>query len=145
MTMVRCLFLAALAWISVVGGCGARQPLAPVDGIVTLDGQPLGNVLVVFVPDGSGGPVSRATGIADAAGRFELKTEDGRLGAAVGSYRIVVEDLALQDAPRDPDGTILVMPPTRIPDRYASTLTTTAAAQVEQGRRPMKVELSSGP
>src|SRR5262245_58358957 len=71
-----CASAAALAWVMALVGCGANQQLGQVDGVVTLDGQPLGNVLVVFVPDG-GRPVVRSAGVSDSAGKFQLKTEEG--------------------------------------------------------------------
>ncbi len=145
-TLVTAMRYLVLLAVVMLAGCGSGQPLGQVTGTVTLDGQPLGNVLVIFAPSrGSESQSSRSVGISDAAGKFELKTEDGSLGALVGAHRVVVEDLAVADAPRDDEGSILAMPPNRVPERYRSALTTTATADVKSGSQQVAVELYSTP
>lgn len=135
-----------LAALVACQGCGASQPMGAVSGVVTLDGQPLGNVLVVFIPAEAGTPpVPRATGIADAAGRFTLTVEDGRPGAVLGNYRVVLEDLALAEAPRADDGSILVLPPKRIPQRYTRALDSPIAAAVEAGKQTVDIRVTTYP
>lgn len=74
-------------------GCGGPYKVAPVSGKVTLDGQPLANVNVVFQPTGtkSGtapGPGSMAT--TDAQGQYTLNliSESPQPGAVVGSHKV---------------------------------------------------------
>jgi len=51
----------------VLSGCGPKGPeLAPVEGVVTLDGQPLEGATVLFHAEGGGRP---STGTTDANGR----------------------------------------------------------------------------
>ena len=84
--------LVALA-ISVIAGCGeggdqATAPV-PVSGTVTFEGQPVAGAYVAFRPEGkTRGGGGRA--ITDASGKYELKSPDGRLGAPVGNYRVIV-------------------------------------------------------
>ena len=72
------LALLSVAWLALVAGCGGQEyPLAPVAGSVTLDGKPLANIHVTFLPQAKGksrnaGPAS--CGVTDAEGRFILKT-----------------------------------------------------------------------
>jgi hypothetical protein len=76
-------------------GCGGPK-MSNVEGVITLDGTPLPNVQVVFVPE-PGGPegVGNAEGKSDSAGHFELRSSGGTLdGAAVGKYRVILTDLA---------------------------------------------------
>lgn len=82
-----------------VGGCGrdARLPeLVPLEGQVTLDGQPLSHGSVTFLPSGDTKGRGGAA-ITDENGRYELEEQDGTLGVVVGSYRVVVSKLVNPD------------------------------------------------
>lgn len=76
-------------------GCGGDGPeLGSVSGQVTMDGKPLPNVLVTFVPDGGGGV---STGKTDANGKYELGFYE-RAGALIGKHKVSVTTLQeLQD------------------------------------------------
>lgn len=74
-----------------LSGCGGPVRRA-VAGSVTLDGQPLDEAVIVFVPLGPGG---RKTGGPIAAGRFAMSRDVGLLP---GRYRVEVAD----DPPIDP-------------------------------------------
>jgi hypothetical protein len=72
-------------------GCGDSREygLAPVSGIVTLDGKPIDKARVSFQPQGSTtnpGPGSYA--FCDASGHFELKTIRDEPGAVVGPHAV---------------------------------------------------------
>ncbi|MBX3440044.1 MAG: hypothetical protein KF861_21315 [Planctomycetaceae bacterium] len=79
-------------------GCGGRDlpKLAPVTGIVTIDGQPVEGVLVAFYPQGNTGPTGGpsggrpGTGVTDAEGRYDLMYFEGERGAVVGPNRVEV-------------------------------------------------------
>ena len=93
-------------------GCGgpSDQPeLGQVTGTITLDGEPLSGVAVVFQPD-SGRP---ARGRTDADGRYKLTYIRETLGTKVGRNRIEIapdedaeesdtEDVANPDAQQQP-------------------------------------------
>lgn len=76
-----------------LAGCsgGPEKPdLYPLTGVVTLDGEPLANANLTFIPVAgrmTGGPVAIA--VTDDAGRFEAQTA-GEPGAAVGEYSVTV-------------------------------------------------------
>jgi hypothetical protein len=139
----------ASPWIAVLvavfaAGCGNRVPLGRVEGTVRLDGRPLEDVAVTFLPDaaeGTAGPHS--AGKTDAGGRYQLRCEDGREGAAVGSHRVIVEDLAPYRLPRDDDA-----PPTaraikpRVPAAYADPSKTPIRREVKPGEQAIDLELS---
>lgn len=89
-TLFSCCVLIGALW-----GCGSREPqpeLAPVKGIVTLDGGPLSGARIAFVPktpDAHGnGRVS--TGVTDDKGAFELLYGPGRKGAIVGEHTVQI-------------------------------------------------------
>jgi len=82
-----------LAFGLAVGCSSSEFDLAPVSGIVTLDGEPLADGGVSFQPlaqagSTSGGPGS--TSRTDAEGRFSLSTIDGQPGAVIGSHQVKV-------------------------------------------------------
>ncbi|MDZ4821608.1 MAG: hypothetical protein SGJ20_21820 [Planctomycetota bacterium] len=76
----------ALVLISVVG-CGDSGPeLFPVQGKVTLDGKPLADAGVMFMPTDKG---PSANGTTDSDGHFELMTVN-RAGAIRGTHPVVI-------------------------------------------------------
>ncbi len=68
-------------------GCGGSG-LVKVKGLVTLDGQPLEGVTVVFVPANEN--VLSAAGITDKSGQFSLMTRKPGDGVAPGEYRVTL-------------------------------------------------------
>jgi hypothetical protein len=79
-------------------GCGADRPI-PVQGRVTLDGQPLDGATVTFMS--SGGSVHPATGYTDQAGVFHLTSFKKDDGAVRGEYRVLVTKIQAIDPPPD--------------------------------------------
>ena len=76
-----------------VGGCqqAPQSKVAPVSGTVYLDGQPVENVKVLFVPidrgiSGNEGPIAFA--VTDANGKYTLAHREGGNGAAVGRNQV---------------------------------------------------------
>jgi hypothetical protein len=69
-------------------GCGTSGPeVAPVHGLVTLDGRPLENADVVFQPEEANRPSSGRT---DASGRYDLMYARGIEGARVGEHKVLI-------------------------------------------------------
>lgn len=96
-SVICALLLTAPAW-----GC-ARSPyeLAPVEGVVTIDGAPFTEGKVMFAPiaQGSDGKAGRtAFGRLDAAGRFTLSTYEEGDGCVVGDHWITLVRLGPVDA-----------------------------------------------
>jgi hypothetical protein len=83
--------IACVSGIFCISGCGGPVKRA-VTGSVTLDGKPLEEAVILFVPlDGNG----RKTGAQISAGRYEVL---GDVGLLPGRYRVEVAD----DPPIDP-------------------------------------------
>jgi len=78
------LSLAALLALAVVVGCGGGGH--KVEGEVTLDGKPVEEALVTFLPDGTG---EQAFGVTDSGGKFTLRTAKQK-GAPPGNYKVTV-------------------------------------------------------
>lgn len=72
----------------VLSGCGATNTaLVPVSGIVTMNGQPVAELIVTFTPTGET-LGNGALGGTDTGGRFTLMDVRGDAGAYVGEYRV---------------------------------------------------------
>ncbi|GAB4136480.1 carboxypeptidase-like regulatory domain-containing protein [Thermopirellula anaerolimosa] len=84
--------LRLLCLLCVVGlllGCQKGPKTGTVEGVVTMDGQPLANVLVTFTPV-EGGMAS--TGTTDDSGKYSLVYPGGK-GAVVGKHKVSVRTL----------------------------------------------------
>ena len=103
---------AMCAFLATAGCSGGRSDLAPVSGLVTLDGEALPRATLVFQPEAAG-PAS--FGLTDESGRYTMMYDEGVKGAVVGRHAVKIT--TFQE--RDPDTT----PPTPeapeiLPDRY---------------------------
>jgi hypothetical protein len=78
--------LACLLFGFMLAGCGGPR-LSPVEGVVLLDGKPLADAAVQFVPQSAG---RDATGQTDAAGKFVMSTKNPRDGVHPGAYKVVI-------------------------------------------------------
>jgi hypothetical protein len=76
-------------------GCGNKERV-PVNGVVTLDGQPVAAALVKFVPVARDG--HEATAMTDSAGNFSLGTLNSGDGAWRGSYKVCVQKIVADPA-----------------------------------------------
>jgi hypothetical protein len=127
---VRGLLLAATALLTAC--CGYRPDLPPterVTGTVTLDGAPVPNARVQFVPDNSKGTEgAMAAGTTDADGRYELVTATVK-GAIVGHHQVSVEARA---QPKDEYDTL---PELLTPARYSDHNSSALVAEVKAGEK----------
>ncbi|NOX53834.1 MAG: carboxypeptidase regulatory-like domain-containing protein [Planctomycetes bacterium] len=77
-------------FVFAVSGCAptASGPkTVPVSGTVTMDGKPLANAMVRFIPEAGGRP---SFGITDAQGRYELSYTESQKGAILGKHRVEI-------------------------------------------------------
>ena len=115
--------LSATVAILLLAGCNSSMfEFADVEGRVLLDGQPVQEARVVFMPaaqgpNGEAGPYSQ--GRTDADGRFKLKSveESPRNGAVVGPHKIIVSTKKARLDPDQMDVEIIESPET-IPHKY---------------------------
>lgn len=100
---VPCYFCLILFLLPVVTGCKDKgRALAPVSGLITLDGRPLAGGSIVCQPLAPPGSIIAGKGsgaFCDADGRFELKTLDGRQGAVIGEHRVRIYGPRTQNSP----------------------------------------------
>jgi hypothetical protein len=90
----RSLVIGLVCCALVLAGCESKPyALAPVAGIVTLDGKPVPGAVVNFQPQATGesrSPGPGSTGRCDAEGRFELKTIRDEPGAVMGVHTVSI-------------------------------------------------------
>jgi hypothetical protein len=99
---VGVVFLVAV--VVLTGGCDSAGDQQGVTGVVTLDGEPLADASIEFVPTGDAG--STSFGKTDSGGKFVMEFSGSASGVIPGEYqvRISTHDVA------DPDNNIEAKP-----------------------------------
>lgn len=106
-------------------GCGYRRPAqVKTTGTVTLDGEPVTNAALMFIPD-SGRP---ASGNTNTNGDFQVSSFGGNDGLPAGNYRVTATKLILKD---------------KYQERYDRQVER-AAAEAEPGEEPEEVDIEFG-
>ena len=127
----------AALFVSLVGCNNSKFEFAKVEGRVLLDGSPVPEAKVVFMPtsqtsDGEAGPYSM--GVTDAEGVFTLNSVEKKphAGAVVGPHKIIVSTKRSHLAPDSLDVEIIDSPET-IPPQYSHYKKTTLQFEVPSG------------
>ena len=125
--------LASLATVSLLGcGGGHQLETAEVTGIVSVNGKPVSQGFVVFIPLQG----RRASGPIDSDGRFSLSTYSNGDGAIVGSHKVgIVSTADMQQfyKAKYDDTADHKMPKAIIPERYADPFSSKLSFEVESG------------
>jgi hypothetical protein len=137
---------ALLCGLLALTACEAKPRFVEVSGVVLLDGAPMADALVEFLPDpqaGTHGP--RASGKTDAQGRFHLVRDDEKPGAVVGFHRVLVQDVRTFPPPRNrhTGGKPPIMPPSRVSKRYQNASVTPLRQEVKPEPETVTVEVKS--
>ena len=99
---ITCFCFASLSALFIIAvlGCGGSDGLKVeyVEGTVTLDGQPVAEASVMFVPTSESPTIETAMGITDTRGVYKLSSMNGRpqAGAVEGEYKILVSKIEAQ-------------------------------------------------
>jgi hypothetical protein len=136
----------SLVLVGAPGCSGKRLAFADkVEGTLTLDGRPLANAQVQFVPDEGSAPVSRA--VTNDKGRFALVCDDkARPGAVVGWHRVVVYPGRPEGARgREENAPEEEMAPVRVPSVYLNVASTPLKVEVTPSQTTYDLPLSSAP
>ncbi len=86
----RGLLLLTASILGLASGCSRGRQYPPthsVTGVVTVEGQPVADAIVSFLPDDGQNP---ANGSTDASGRYELTSFTRGDGAMEGSFRVTI-------------------------------------------------------
>ncbi len=118
-----------------VSGCGdSRPPLAPITGTVTIDGQPLEQGTITFLPDSG----RSAHGRIEAGAIRDVTTWEGGDGVQLGPVQVVIQSITNPDTiEADVEHRWLI--PRRYGDPQRSGLTLT----ITPGMPPVELELIS--
>jgi hypothetical protein len=87
------LAFAVLVGCSVISGCGGGAKYYPVEGVVTVDNEPLEGAMVHFTSDTG----VAASGMTNANGKFKLITGSND-GVPAGTYKVMVKKAPAQQA-----------------------------------------------
>jgi len=131
-----------------VTGCNGNSlpNLVPVSGTVMLDGEPMSQGTIGFVPVDPAGQ-SASSQIVD--GKFQMVTSSSSAGVVAGDYQIIIsshEPVELPDpsVPFKLDPNNLPPPPkSLIPEKYGNPKTAGFEATVAPGMTPLVCELES--
>ncbi len=129
-------------FLSLFAGCGDAVPKTiPVTGLVTIDGSPLQQGTVIFMPVESSddGPSRIATGVVQSDGTFSLSTFANGDGAIIGEYQVAIDA-------RGPISTenFGEEAASAVPSRYASPATSGLTVSVTHEMNACNFELLSG-
>jgi hypothetical protein len=104
-----------LGWIAVLlCGCGGPK-LVPVEGTVTMDGQPLANATIAMELIGGDKESRFFSGETDAAGKYVIVPfEDGGEGVIAGEYSVMIRSVIAPPGANE----MTELPPERVPMSY---------------------------
>lgn len=135
---------ALLVFIPAVGvglsGCTGGVDLGEVSGTVTLDGAPLAQAQVYFLPAAGGRPAMATT---DAEGNYKLFFDNFKYGALVGRHEVKISTFYPPSANFDEDDKLVRTPerPERLPKRYHEQ--TELSAEIKSGKNVCNFDLKS--
>lgn len=138
----------------IAAGCSRDPILADVSGVVRIDGKPMSQAMVEFVPDNgnedSGDTEPSSMAFTDENGRYTLKTYTDLPGAVVGNHRVAIVDLIAYPPtdPTDAKGVERASGKPRVPDSYRDILKTPLRKTITAGAQQtidIDVDLSNRP
>lgn len=94
MKMTRYYFVTVAAFLAIGCGGGDGPSLVPVEGSVTLDGQPLAEARIIFRPAEGGRPSNAVT---DSDGNYKLQYTEDRIGALPGKHSVSISTFVEAD------------------------------------------------
>lgn len=124
-----------------LAGCVDNSGLAPVTGVITLDGKPLEKAGVMFHPDAGGVP---AAGETDADGKFTLSTRVPGDGASIGNNVMTVAKAGHANPGAAVEEGEIVAMKLLTPLKYGNPKTSGLTIEVKRGMEPVKIDLVSG-
>lgn len=143
--------IAVLSFFFTGCGGGADGPdvtLHPVSGVVRLNGSPLTNASVTFVPEEAGTAKLTYFGATDQEGKFVLKNRQGEAGCEAGKYKVVISKRTLSDGSPMPDedspeaAASAADSVETLPSKFSSRETTELMYEVPEGGKEFSIDLN---
>lgn len=135
--------LILVSGLLLASGCagGSKVPdLVEVSGAVSLDGKPLPDATVTFIPQvQEGQEVRPASGATDESGEYSLHYSTTESGARPGRYKVAIS--TFRPDGEDRDGNEVLGAPETVPSVYNTQ--TTLTAEVKPGGSPLDFALKS--
>lgn len=131
------------------GGCSKAAPppqIVPAKGVVLLNGSPLTNAQVRFIPSIGFGVDYIATGVTDDAGRYEL-TCHGQPGACAAENTVTVSEADIpshlqgEDSQAELAAYLRTLTNRPIPKLYTTPVQTTLKVTVTAGQEEYTLEM----
>ncbi|MCL2347142.1 MAG: hypothetical protein FWC50_02655 [Planctomycetaceae bacterium] len=137
-------------------GCGPKGrglKVEYVEGVVTLDGQPLEGASVTFIPKAEGGKEESASGYSHAGGAYKLSSINGdpEKGAVAGDYVVNVSKVKVEDPKAGMSyeqatmSTAVVKQTQLLPKVYQDRKNSPLSFTVKPGKNKFDLELKSKP
>ena len=141
-----------LVLLLLASGCSGFTYNDSVEGTVKLDGKPVANVVVQFMPE-KGHKVPLSTGQTDEGGHYTLTCDNGHSGAVLGKYTVVIASVAPSGSTGLPgagdssksDHKAEEKPVSRGPGVYSNPKTTPLHEEVTKDKHTYDLALSSSP
>lgn len=129
-----------LVGLLTVLGCGAKGPeLGEVTGQIKMDGEPVKNAYVTFLPMFPGG--IELVGKTDADGKYDVQYSADRTGVLLGKHQILLSTL---DDVKDPDTGRNMKVPERFPAVYVNN-DSPLYFEIKAGPNDVSFDVSSKP
>ena len=128
-----------------VSACSRGPQMAPVSGVVLLNGQPVDRAAVFLTPVEGGRP---ADGVTDKDGKFTLQTFEPGDGALLGKHKVAIIGMRQTGVQATSDGLSGEVNESKVrevwfvPKMYASPDTSGIEVEVQRGMEPVKLELT---
>jgi len=137
-------------------GCGSKGrglKVEYVEGVVTLDDQPLEGASVTFIPKTEGGKEESASGYSDEKGVYKLSSVNGDpgKGAVAGEYVVNVSKVKVEDPKAGMSyeqatvSTTVVKQIQELPAIYQDRKNSPLTFTVKPGKNKIDIELKSKP
>ena len=140
-----------MLFIVAIAGCGPRGiRVEYVEGVVTLDGAPVPEATVTFLPATETPPMEMATGMSDANGVYKLSSVTGKAtaGAVAGEYRVMVTKVS-DNASEGEYGAIRSVNAVKythhLPAIYRDPQKTPITVTVNKGKNTIPLEMKKDP
>ena len=141
MRRFQLLYLSLSALLICYCGCsGSPANVAKVEGVVTLDAEPLSGASVTFYPESGARP---SAGETDENGRYSLRYTRGFDGAVIGKHRVTIAIEDLTDIYDDGGKEVTAKKRKTLPLKYTDKEKTELNKTVESGSNTFDFDLKS--
>jgi len=150
---IACFFSLLLVVVLIGCGSGGGLKVEYVEGVITMDGEPLPETSVTFVPTSDGPTVETAMGMTNDRGVYKLSSMNGKplAGAVAGEYKVLVSKIHAESLSEGLEyGTSMgyTVPYKQthlLPNVYRNMEQTPFSATVKKGRNKIDFELTAKP